>query len=299
MKLSCEIYEDLLLLYEDGLCSEETKKLVEEHLAGCDRCSRYLKKMRLPEEMAQEETAGEESEEDAQAEKESIRKSFRKIKRRWALSLLILPLLLLLAVPAMMIANEVRGEGICFSNLDDIWRCHRFWKLVAEGEYEKATEMLDYSSQYDDVRATLLRETWDGQIEEVRQFYVDVYGDVLNMTQEEFEHQEQQKVAAYLRANQPVMLRSYSYADAYKVGDTWVIKYDLKEGVKNPDQVEVSDVYYSMSLDVTAEGLRLSSSSIPIPLFETEEELVIYNAFDISRNQVVEKIYDRKQRLQQ
>ena len=86
-------------------------------------------------------------EEDARTEKESIRKSFRKIRRRWAMSLLVIPLLLLLSGPGIMIANEVRGEGICFSNLDDIWKCHRFWKLMVDGKYEKAVEMLDFSDK--------------------------------------------------------------------------------------------------------------------------------------------------------
>lgn len=320
MKLSCEIYEDLLLLYEDGLCSEDTKKLVEEHLAGCTRCSQYLRKMRLPDEMIQEETAQEEPEEDARAEKESIRKSFRKIRRRWAMSLLVIPLLLLLTGPGIMIANEVRGEGICFSNLDDIWKCHRFWKLMADGKYEKAVEMLDFSNKYVNVRETIAGNTHDGRIEEVRQIYIDVYGDVLNMTQDEFERQEQQKIAAYLRENQPVMLRRYSYDNSYtyKSGSTWAIGYELVEGVQHPDKVGMSEVRYDISIDVTEDGLIQVGASIPenylrdeyggyvydeegnlIELWNAREELVFYRVFDISTDEVVKKIYEWYQSQEQ
>ena len=38
MKISCEIIKDLLPLYVDGVCSEESKKLVEKHLKECDSC---------------------------------------------------------------------------------------------------------------------------------------------------------------------------------------------------------------------------------------------------------------------
>lgn len=38
MKLSCEIVQDLLPLYCDGVCSEESRQAVEAHLEGCDAC---------------------------------------------------------------------------------------------------------------------------------------------------------------------------------------------------------------------------------------------------------------------
>ena len=46
MKLSCEIIKDLLPIYCDNICSEETKSAVEEHLTDCVPCSEELKKMK-------------------------------------------------------------------------------------------------------------------------------------------------------------------------------------------------------------------------------------------------------------
>ena len=37
MKISCKIIEDLLPLYHDGVCSEESKIVVREHLKDCER----------------------------------------------------------------------------------------------------------------------------------------------------------------------------------------------------------------------------------------------------------------------
>lgn len=43
MKLPCEMVQDILPLYHDGVCSEVSKTLVGEHLKDCGDCSRVLK----------------------------------------------------------------------------------------------------------------------------------------------------------------------------------------------------------------------------------------------------------------
>lgn len=45
MNVSCDIIRDLLPLYHDGVCSEDSKKMVEEHLANCKSCNDELKAM--------------------------------------------------------------------------------------------------------------------------------------------------------------------------------------------------------------------------------------------------------------
>lgn len=45
MKLDCNVIKDLLPLYADRICSEESKQLVEEHLTDCESCSLLLRKM--------------------------------------------------------------------------------------------------------------------------------------------------------------------------------------------------------------------------------------------------------------
>ena len=38
MKLSCGVIRDLLPLYAENLAGEESRQLVEEHLADCEAC---------------------------------------------------------------------------------------------------------------------------------------------------------------------------------------------------------------------------------------------------------------------
>lgn len=46
MKISCGIIKDLLPLYIDGVCSDDSKALIEEHLAECDSCKAELQTMK-------------------------------------------------------------------------------------------------------------------------------------------------------------------------------------------------------------------------------------------------------------
>ena len=46
MKLSCHVTRDLLPLYHDGVCSDESRTLVEDHLRDCAECNAMLKELR-------------------------------------------------------------------------------------------------------------------------------------------------------------------------------------------------------------------------------------------------------------
>lgn len=46
MSKNCEIINDLLPLYVDAIISEEGKKMVEEHLATCEECSKKAQNMK-------------------------------------------------------------------------------------------------------------------------------------------------------------------------------------------------------------------------------------------------------------
>ena len=44
-KISCDIIRDLLPLYVENLASLDTRKMIEEHIKGCDECYKQLKEM--------------------------------------------------------------------------------------------------------------------------------------------------------------------------------------------------------------------------------------------------------------
>ena len=46
MKNSCDVIRDLLPLYADDACSEDSRRMVEEHLAECPDCGGMLRRLR-------------------------------------------------------------------------------------------------------------------------------------------------------------------------------------------------------------------------------------------------------------
>ena len=46
--MNCKIVQDLLPLSHDGVCSEESRRAVKEHLAGCEACRQALEDMDAP-----------------------------------------------------------------------------------------------------------------------------------------------------------------------------------------------------------------------------------------------------------
>lgn len=45
MKYPCNVIKDILPLYHDGVVSEESKNIIEEHFIECESCKNYYKKM--------------------------------------------------------------------------------------------------------------------------------------------------------------------------------------------------------------------------------------------------------------
>lgn len=54
MKLPCELVQDLLPLYHDGVCSSVSRTNVEEHLSGCEACRKTLRALNAEIEPVQE-----------------------------------------------------------------------------------------------------------------------------------------------------------------------------------------------------------------------------------------------------
>ena len=111
MKWNCDLIQDLLPLYEEGLCSPSSRQAVEEHLGECDACRRLAAP--LPIEAPPETPAAD----------RAVKRSIKKVRRRWLLSLIAS----LLAVPLLLMSvNQFRGRGLCFTNFDDILTARAF-----------------------------------------------------------------------------------------------------------------------------------------------------------------------------
>lgn len=104
----CDIVKDLLPLYADNACNESSKQLVEEHIKTCTDCAQTLDLMKQPIKI----------ENNSAAKAGAVKKATRKLKLR---TIIIFVLIIAIAIPpAFSFVNWCRGDGICFSNTDEI-----------------------------------------------------------------------------------------------------------------------------------------------------------------------------------
>lgn len=76
--VSCEVIQDLLPLYCDGVCSGESRELILSHVRGCDRCREEVRLMRLPVNFEEDTMEINAAEAASKVWKKSKRKAFRR-----------------------------------------------------------------------------------------------------------------------------------------------------------------------------------------------------------------------------
>lgn len=72
--ITCEIIKDLLPLYVDGSLSEDSRKLVKEHIDSCDECRKDHERLMAPDIMTNRQKAAD--------DKEVFRKILRRIRAK-------------------------------------------------------------------------------------------------------------------------------------------------------------------------------------------------------------------------
>lgn len=190
MRISCDVVKDLMLLYENGEASEDTKKLVEDHVKNCPSCRSLLWEEAGGEDKPQEvDTVHDKKREDSQQEEaKALKRGLGKIKRRWKLSvasaLMLLPALFI----AVLTFDQCTGSGIAFTNLDEIQTAKKFMKLLEKQEFEEAAEMLDYTAAYNSIMESIRNLK--------QQELIALYGE--NPTKEEYKADRTENVLEFL-----------------------------------------------------------------------------------------------------
>ena len=102
MKTDCNVIRDLLPLYADEVCSNESRELVDEHLAECPACTEELARIRENE-----------IESHLAAEKEDvIRYQKKKFGRRSAVVGSAIAWILMIPVVICLFINRLQGGGL-------------------------------------------------------------------------------------------------------------------------------------------------------------------------------------------
>ncbi len=141
MEKTCEIIKDLLPLYIDGVCSEDSKNAVEEHIKTCEDCKRELEDYRG------EISAVERQEEEV----------IKKISSRWKKSktkalfsgIFIMAVIAILGIAALCYSfttRAVKYEEVTVGNLSILSNSNVYFTLkVSEDIYAKGADWFEYN----------------------------------------------------------------------------------------------------------------------------------------------------------
>lgn len=141
MEKTCEIIKDLLPLYIDGVCSEDSKNAVEEHIKTCEDCKRELEDYRG------EITAVERQEEEV----------IKKISSRWKKSktkalfsgIFIMAVIGILGIAVLCYSfttRAVKYEEVTVGNLSILSNSNVYFTLkVSEDIYAKGADWFEYN----------------------------------------------------------------------------------------------------------------------------------------------------------
>ncbi|MBQ9252382.1 MAG: zf-HC2 domain-containing protein [Clostridia bacterium] len=102
MKIDCEIIRDLLPLYVDDICSDQSRQAVDEHLRECAECKQMLHQLQATE-----------IETDLQAEKQDvIGYGVRRFKQMTAKTGITTSGLLMIPLLALLLINLIAGSQL-------------------------------------------------------------------------------------------------------------------------------------------------------------------------------------------
>ena len=133
MKLSCKVIEDMLPMYYDKVCSEESALLVEEHLKECPHCSGMLTDLGGDSPIPEQEL-------DDLKPLQKIQKSYKKMRRGWLIAIIAV---LLLIPAAFLIGNKLSEPAVDYTKEEAIAYANEFMSYLVNREFAKAYSYWD------------------------------------------------------------------------------------------------------------------------------------------------------------
>lgn len=138
MDVTCNVIEDLLPLYADGICSEDTRTIIEHHTAMCPECREKLEAMTLKLEKNEK--------------KVKIENPFKKVKNHYVR--LVIVTLLVCAVVIVPLGgvwylstNTHYSNGYSWSSLKMDMKINSLCRLIKKGKYREFLEKVILPNQ--------------------------------------------------------------------------------------------------------------------------------------------------------
>lgn len=179
--MDCKIIKDLIPLSEEGLCSEESKAMIEEHIKDCESCRLLCEKMPVDSKSAP-----------VPDEKETFKKVNRKIKKlTWKSAVLGVFLAAILIPLAYLTFGQItKMDGLhSFETIIQSLEVRKMVKYIADEDFDSLVREQGHSfeeyifgspSIIDDIKATdkkILKETYEKEFGNTKVKSISVYSE--------------------------------------------------------------------------------------------------------------------------
>ncbi len=178
--MKCSMTEDLLPLYVDDMCSEETKKEIEAHLKTCEKCAEKLKNYRTEIQVDAKEATGADSKD--KAVRDSMKKVKKKLSFRKAVAV-ISSLLLVVVVIGMgvLLYGERTGSSMNFTTVFNVMTLNRVAKAACDRDFEPLLAITHYDLNSMYIGNRFIKESGttirDVQREKLEKVFQQTFGD--------------------------------------------------------------------------------------------------------------------------
>ncbi|MGX8774045.1 MAG: zf-HC2 domain-containing protein [Bacillota bacterium] len=261
MNIKCEVIKDLLPLYVDGVVSDESRELIEEHLKTCPDCSEYCRLLR-------EETPDVSTVEFAD-EAASLKRIKRRITRNQLLSTIIIATFIIIVLAVINSFNLAEYQGSLEENLS--FELPAGYELSESPEYtngdgtnyirdsEKTTEILNVN--YYGTVGSHDFTWWEDpvQLDEDTQYYLmpvdwDHYGYYNNYLECEVLHGVEAYVVTYQCREKG---KNDYYSSCSEQQQKQIIEFVKSFEYHRPSNEDVGNVFKRLYLNLGVAGFAL------------------------------------------
>lgn len=155
--IKCNIARDLLPLYYDGLCSDETRGQLKEHMEHCEECRKLMQSLKAEQPLT-------EGDGEWDQHIKPLKKIRRKLRRKNALIVVCMCFLLLLAAgTAVLTYGQIARKGISFEWLWEAARFRHIGRQFAGGDIEPLYEALSGGYRLRDAESGVVRLAYEDE----------------------------------------------------------------------------------------------------------------------------------------
>ena len=177
--MKCNIVKDLMPLYLDDLCSEETKQELENHMKECEECKK------IKEELEQPEQPSETQAEDLNKSIAPLKKVKKKMKKKNRLiAVCVVFLVIVLGATGWLTYGQLTGETMSFEMAYDLIKINKAGKEFAKGNIDPLYDMLYDGYVVQDPESAVLsieytdKESYDADMKKaIMEKYNQYFGD--------------------------------------------------------------------------------------------------------------------------